>query len=158
MKTQKKKTSASVKRKRCLDLSTSGEVPSNCPVSVSVSDVVATNCMLSNKFVDLNKPLMEKTDNLLEMQKLQHDEKVENLKLKTIIAEKDSKIMELERTVKGIQEAQCCNDLTYVGYAALLSGMYLSDIFSIKFHDPVVMCFRYMGYQFGNIFDRLISL
>lgn len=74
-------------------------------------DVVATNCNLSNRLIDLNKVVMKKSDDLLKMQELYHNENVKNIKLETIVAEKDNKILQLERTIKDMKESQYCHDL-----------------------------------------------
>lgn len=68
------------------------------------ASVVATNCLLINRFVDVNK----------DFQKLQnsfHEQKVENIALRTQIAEKDQQILSLQQQIKAFNQDIICDDL-----------------------------------------------
>lgn len=68
------------------------------------ASVVATNCMLINRFVDVNKDFQM-------LQNSFHQEKVENIALRTQLAAKDKQILVLEQKIKAFNQDIICDDL-----------------------------------------------
>lgn len=69
----------------------------SAPPACSWPEIVSTNCSLSNRLVELNKILLQKSDDLLKSQQKLHNAELTIIELKRFAAEKGNKIQQLER-------------------------------------------------------------
>lgn len=77
---------------------------SNANGNDTTATVVATNCLLINRFVEVNKDWQK-------MQNLLYEEKIKNTSLSTEMAEKDKQILSLQQQLKAFKEDLICDDL-----------------------------------------------
>lgn len=80
----------------------------------SMTEIVATNCNLSNNMVELTHKLLAKQSDYEKLMIHFFAEKKEKWFLKQQLARRDSKIDELERAVKDLRESRFCDDLIRV--------------------------------------------
>lgn len=88
--------------------------PSETDTSKSMTDIVATNCKLSNTLIDLTNKLTNKQNDYEKLLIRYFAEKKEKWFLQQKLVRRDDTIAELQRTLEGMNEARFCVDLIQI--------------------------------------------